>query len=115
MTRPPFDLLVWYTIRYLGMRTDSGVSYSHLKNYLVPNIMTERRLLDSLKRGDYCGIIRRVYYMDGKKTKYHLELDREVGLAEHSDLFAYAIMAAMVYTEQLLWVSDSDREITGYV
>ena len=99
MTKPPTDLLVWHAIRYLGNKTER-LSFSQLRDYLVPNLLTVEELIEILKRGEYAGVVRRNYYRDGKKTKYWLELGSYTNIDPRQvDMFGSVILMALAYRE----------------
>jgi len=99
MTKPPIDLLVWYAIHRLGMRTEKP-SFSQLRGYLVPNLMTLKELLEALKRGEDFGIVRKNYYMDGKEMKYWLELGSYTSMpSQELDMFGSLILRTLAYKE----------------
>lgn len=102
MTKPPTDLLVWYSIHHLGNRTER-LSFSQLRDYLVPNLLTIDELVEILKRGEYFGIVKRNYYMDGKKTKFWLEIGSYNDMSPREmDMFGSVILTVLAYQEQVI-------------
>ena len=103
MTKPPTDLLVWYAIHYLSKRTDRGrVYFPDLRNYLVPNLLTNEELTEILDRGEDFGVIRRSYHMradEPTKVTYHLEVNTTLP-PMGMDMFGHTILSVLAYKER---------------